>query len=94
MAGQACRKPVFSRRRNTVYLKRVAHAPRGNGHAVDDALLHDLSPLGWEYIDLNAALEACALAKVFGNRAGLDSLQEAMAGGSSRKRKPTPVAAP
>ncbi len=32
---------------NTVYLERAAHALRGNGHAVDDALLQYLSPLGW-----------------------------------------------
>ncbi|WP_139789675.1 Tn3 family transposase, partial [Klebsiella pneumoniae] len=31
---------------NTVYLERAAHALRGNGHAVDDALLQYLSPLG------------------------------------------------
>ena len=29
---------------NTVYLERAAHALRGNGHAVDDALLQYLSP--------------------------------------------------
>ncbi|EIY0244047.1 Tn3 family transposase [Escherichia coli] len=37
---------------NTVYLERAAHALRGNGHAVDDALLQYLSPLGWEHINL------------------------------------------
>jgi hypothetical protein len=36
---------------NTVYLERAAHALRGNGHAVDDALLQYLS-LGWEHINL------------------------------------------
>ncbi|WP_313950446.1 hypothetical protein [Accumulibacter sp.] len=39
---------------------------------------------------LNAALEACALAKVFGTGAGLDALKEAMAGRYSRERKPLP----
>ncbi|WP_373567665.1 Tn3 family transposase [Enterobacter cloacae] len=34
------------------YLERAAHALRGNGHAVDDALLQYLSPLGWEHINL------------------------------------------
>ena len=37
---------------NTVYLERAAHALRGNGHALDDALLQYLSPLGWEHINL------------------------------------------
>ena len=37
---------------NTVYLERAAHALRGNGHAVDEALLQYLSPLGWEHINL------------------------------------------
>ena len=37
---------------NTVYLERAANALRGNGHAVDDALLQYLSPLGWEHINL------------------------------------------
>ena len=37
---------------NTVYLERAAHGLRGNGHAVDDALLQYLSPLGWEHINL------------------------------------------
>ncbi len=32
---------------NTVYLERAAHALRGSGHGVDDALLQYLSPLGW-----------------------------------------------
>jgi len=31
---------------NTVYMERAAHALRGNGHAVNDALLQYLSPLG------------------------------------------------
>jgi len=34
------------------YLERAAHALRGNGHAVDEALLQYLSPLGWEHINL------------------------------------------
>jgi len=37
---------------NTVYLERAAHGLRSNGHAVDDALLQYLSPLGWEHINL------------------------------------------
>ena len=37
---------------NTVYLERAVHALRSNGHAVDDALLQYLSPLGWEHINL------------------------------------------
>ena len=37
---------------NTVYLERAANALRGHGHAVDDALLQCLSPLGWEHINL------------------------------------------
>nr|WP_181711053.1 Tn3 family transposase [Klebsiella pneumoniae] len=37
---------------SAVYLERAAHALRGNGHAVDDALLQYLSPLGWEHINL------------------------------------------
>jgi hypothetical protein len=37
---------------NTAYLERAAQALRGNGHAVDDALLQYLSPLGWEHINL------------------------------------------
>jgi len=37
---------------NTVYLERVAHGLRAKGHAVDDALLQYLSPLGWEHINL------------------------------------------
>ena len=37
---------------NTVYLERATHALRGNGHAVDEALLQYLSPLGWEHINL------------------------------------------
>ena len=37
---------------NTVYLERATHGLRGNGHAVDDALLPYLSPLGWEHINL------------------------------------------
>lgn len=41
---------------NTVYLERAAHALRGNGHAVDDALLQYLSPLSWEHINLTGDL--------------------------------------
>jgi len=37
---------------NTVYLERAANGLRGNGYAVDDALLRYLSPLGWEHINL------------------------------------------
>ena len=37
---------------NTVYLERATNALHGNGHAVDDALLQYLSPLGWEHINL------------------------------------------
>lgn len=37
---------------NTVYLERAAQALRGNGHAVDEALLQYLSPLGWEHANL------------------------------------------
>lgn len=37
---------------NTVNLERAANALRGKGHAVDDALLQYLSPLGWEHINL------------------------------------------
>ena len=37
---------------NTVYLERAAHALRGNGLGIDDALLQYLSPLGWEHINL------------------------------------------
>ena len=37
---------------NTVYLERAAHALRGNGYAVDEALLQSLPPLGWEHINL------------------------------------------
>ncbi len=37
---------------NTVYLERAVHGLRSNGHAVDDALLQYLSPLGWEHINL------------------------------------------
>jgi hypothetical protein len=36
---------------NTVYLERL-RTRCGNGHAVDDALLQYLSPLGWEHINL------------------------------------------
>ncbi len=37
---------------NTVYLERVTNGLRAKGHAVDDALLQYLSPLGWEHINL------------------------------------------
>ncbi len=37
---------------NTVYLERAVQALREHGHAVDDALLQHLSPLGWEHINL------------------------------------------
>ncbi len=37
---------------NTVYLERATSALSGNDHAVDDALLQYLSPLGWEHINL------------------------------------------
>lgn len=37
---------------NTAYLERAAHALRGNGHAVDEAPLQYLSPLGCEHINL------------------------------------------
>ncbi|WP_407218896.1 Tn3 family transposase [Enterobacter hormaechei] len=47
---------------NTVYLERAAHALRGNGHAVDDALLQYLSPLGWEHINLTPAITSGAAA--------------------------------
>jgi len=34
------------------YLERAANTLRSNGHAVDEALLQYLSPLGWEHINL------------------------------------------
>jgi TnpA family transposase len=37
---------------NTVYLERATHALRGNTHAVDNAQLQYLSPLGWEQVNL------------------------------------------
>jgi TnpA family transposase len=37
---------------NTVYLERAIRAIRDRGHAVDQALLQHLSPLGWEHINL------------------------------------------
>lgn len=37
---------------NTVYLERAVHGIRVNGHAVDQAILQYLSPLGWEHINL------------------------------------------
>ena len=37
---------------NTVYLTRAVAALRSHGQAVDDALLHHLSPLGWNHINL------------------------------------------
>lgn len=39
---------------NTVYLERTAHALCGNCHAIDDALLQYLLPLGWEQINLSS----------------------------------------
>jgi hypothetical protein len=42
---------------------------------------------------LTAALEAYALAKIFGKGAGLDALKGAMAACYSRKRRASPVAA-
>jgi hypothetical protein len=37
---------------NTVYLERAVQALRNRGYPVDDALLQQLSPLGWEHINL------------------------------------------
>jgi TnpA family transposase len=37
---------------NTVYLERAIRAIRDRGHAVDQALLQHLAPLGWEHINL------------------------------------------
>jgi hypothetical protein len=37
---------------NTVYLERVIRALRDHGQAVDQSLLQNLSPLGWEHINL------------------------------------------
>lgn len=37
---------------NTVYLEQAIRAIRDHGQVVDDALLHHLSPLGWEHINL------------------------------------------
>jgi len=37
---------------NTVYLERAVAALRARGQVVDEALLHHLSPLGWEHINL------------------------------------------
>jgi ribosomal protein L20 len=37
---------------NTVYLERAVHAVRAAGAEVDDKLLSNLSPLGWEHINL------------------------------------------
>jgi TnpA family transposase len=37
---------------NTVYLDRAISALRDDGQEVDEALLHHLSPLGWEHINL------------------------------------------
>jgi TnpA family transposase len=39
---------------NTVYLGRAAYALRGNGQAVDGALLQYLFSLGWEHVILAA----------------------------------------
>lgn len=46
------------------YLERAANALRGHGHAVDDALLQYLSPLGWEHIDLTGDYVWCSSAKI------------------------------
>lgn len=37
---------------NTVYLERAIHALKGHGRSVDDNLLRNLSPLGWEHNNL------------------------------------------
>ena len=37
---------------NTVYLERAIHALREHGRKIDDKLLQNLSPLGWEHINL------------------------------------------
>ena len=37
---------------NTVYLERATNALRGQGQSVDDVLLQNLSPLGWEHVNL------------------------------------------
>ena len=37
---------------NTVYLERATNAVRGQGQSVDDVLLQNLSPLGWEHVNL------------------------------------------
>lgn len=37
---------------NTVYLERVASSLRSHGRIVDNTLLQNLSPLGWEHINL------------------------------------------
>jgi len=37
---------------NTVYLERAIHAIREHGGKIDDRLLRNLSPLGWEHINL------------------------------------------
>lgn len=37
---------------NTVYLERAIHALKEHGRKVDDKLLRNLSPLGWEHINL------------------------------------------
>ena len=37
---------------NTVYLARATNALRGQGQAVDDALLQYLSLRGWEHINM------------------------------------------
>jgi TnpA family transposase len=37
---------------NTVYLERTVNALKFHGHEVDESLLQNLSPLGWEHINL------------------------------------------
>jgi hypothetical protein len=37
---------------NTVYLQKTIQALRDHGRKIDDKLLKNLSPLGWEYINL------------------------------------------
>jgi hypothetical protein len=37
---------------NTVYLKRAIEALRDDGSSIDESLLAQLSPVGWEHINL------------------------------------------
>jgi len=39
---------------NTIYLERATNAFRDHGRTADDTLLPDLSPLGWEHINLTS----------------------------------------